>query len=45
MRDTQPLARKMRPKTLAQFIGQAHLLAPGKPLYFAITQNKLHSMI
>ncbi|MDP1575115.1 MAG: replication-associated recombination protein A [Coxiellaceae bacterium] len=45
MHNTQPLARRMRPKTLAQFIGQSHLLSPGKPLYLAITHKKLHSMI
>lgn len=41
----QPLARRMRPKTLLAFIGQSHLLLPGKPLYLAISQKKLHSMI
>lgn len=43
--DFAPLAQRMRPKTLAEFIGQSHLLSPGKPLYQAITQNKAHSMI
>jgi len=42
---TQPLARRMRPRTIDQYIGQSHLLSPGKPLYLAITQAKLHSMI
>ncbi|MGP2727840.1 recombination factor protein RarA, partial [Serratia marcescens] len=28
----QPLAARMRPTTLAQYIGQQHLLAAGKPL-------------
>lgn len=41
----QPLARRMRPKTVQQYVGQSHLLSPGKPLYLAITQSKLHSMI
>ena len=41
----KPLAYRMRPKTLAQFVGQSHLLSPGKPLYLSITQSKLHTMI
>ncbi|MFI8417745.1 replication-associated recombination protein A [Serratia sp. NPDC078593] len=35
----------MRPTTLAQYIGQQHLLAPGKPLPRAIEAGQLHSMI
>lgn len=41
----QPLAARMRPETLAQYIGQQHLLAPGKPLARAIEAGRLHSMI
>lgn len=41
----QPLASRMRPLTLAGYIGQAHLLAPGKPLREAIDSSQLHSMI
>lgn len=41
----KPLATRMRPKTLDEFIGQSHLLAPGKPLRRAIEQGILHSMI
>lgn len=41
----QPLATRMRPRTLDQFIGQSHLLASGKPLRRAIEQGLLHSMI
>lgn len=40
-----PLAARMRPKTLDEFFGQKHLLAPGKPLRKAILQGHLHSMI
>ncbi len=40
-----PLAAKMRPQHLNTFFGQTHLLAPGMPLYEAITQGKPHSMI
>lgn len=35
----------MRPRTLAEFVGQSHLLAKGKPLYQAIAQGHPHSMI
>ncbi len=41
----QPLAARMRPRTLDDYIGQEHLLAPGKPLREAITRGQLHSMI
>src|SRR3990167_7834712 len=41
----QPIATRMRPKSLNEFIGQAHLLAPGKPLRHAIEKGVLHSMI
>ena len=35
----------MRPATLAEFSGQRHLLAPGKPLLRAIEQGRAHSMV
>lgn len=41
----QPLASRLRPQQLNQFIGQQHLLAKGKPLRVAIEQGVLHSMI
>jgi putative ATPase len=41
----KPLADRMRPRQLDQVFGQAHLLAPGKPLRQAIEAGKLHSMI
>ena len=40
-----PLAERMRPRVLAEFRGQAHLLAPGKPLRRAIEMDRPHSMI
>jgi len=40
-----PLARRMRPQTVDEFIGQEHLLSPGKPLYQAAHNQRLHSMI
>ena len=41
----RPLADRMRPQTLAEFVGQEHLLAKGKPLREAIEAGQLHSMI
>jgi putative ATPase len=35
----------MRPRTLDEYIGQTHVIAPGKPLYEAIKAGRLHSMI
>lgn len=43
--DFRPLAAKMRPRQLSEYIGQQHILAPGKPLYEAISRGLLHSMI
>jgi putative ATPase len=40
-----PLAEALRPATLAQVIGQRHLLGPGKPLKLAFESGKPHSMI
>jgi putative ATPase len=40
-----PLAERLRPKTVADVIGQRHLLAPGKPLAVAFATGKPHSMI
>ena len=44
-RGYQPLAAKVRPKTLAAYIGQDHILAAGMPLREAIERDQLHSMI
>ena len=41
----QPLAARMRPRVLTDFIGQEHLLGPGKPLGEAIRRGLPHSMI
>ena len=41
----RPLADRMRPQTIDDFFGQAHLLTAGKPLRKAIEQGKAHSMI
>lgn len=41
----KPLAARMRPASLDDYLGQAHLLGEGKPLKEAITRGHLHSMI
>jgi putative ATPase len=39
----QPLAERMRPRTLAEYSGQQHLLGPGKPLRVQIERDALDS--
>ena len=41
----QPLAALLRATSLDEYVGQQHLLAPGKPLREAQEQGALHSMI
>jgi putative ATPase len=41
----QPLAARMRPRTLDEIVGQRHLLAPGKPLRDAIEKGSVGSMV
>src|SRR5215831_6649921 len=43
--DRRPLADRMRPETLEEFVGQAHILGPGKPLRQQIERDELASMI
>ncbi len=45
LRGTVPLAERMRPATLAEVIGQEHLLAKGKLLARAIAADRVPSMI
>ena len=40
-----PLAERLRPKTLADYIGQKHILGSGMPLTVAIAQQKPLSML
>ena len=40
-----PLAERLRPRALADVVGQAHLLGPGKPLRVAFESGRPHSMI
>jgi putative ATPase len=41
----RPLADRMRPQVLAEFVGQQHLLAPGKPLHRLLADGVAHSMV
>ncbi len=42
---TRPLADRMRPRSLEEFRGQAHIMGEDKPLRRAIESDRLHSMI
>lgn len=42
---SRPLAERMRPMALEEYVGQAHLVGPGRPLRTAIEHRKLHSMV
>jgi putative ATPase len=42
---TTPLAERLRPQTLEEFVGQEHLLGESKPLRKALEQQRLHSML
>lgn len=43
--NNQPLAARLRPETSVEYVGQSHLLGPGKPLRQAIEKKVIHSMI
>ena len=43
--NNQPLASRLRPETLDEFVGQEHLVAPGKILYRLIESDTITSMI
>ncbi len=45
MSDSNPLAFRMRPRTLDEFVGQTHLLGPGKPLRRSIEDDRIGSML
>lgn len=45
VRREQPLAARMRPRTLDEFIGQEHILAPGRLLRRAIQADQISSLI
>src|SRR5438132_12881309 len=41
----RPLADRMRPRTLDEYVGQEHLIAPGKPLRAQIERDDISSLI
>lgn len=43
--ETQPLAARLRPRTLEEFVGQQHLLGEGKVLRRLIENDRISSMI
>jgi putative ATPase len=43
--EARPLADRMRPASLEEYVGQVHLLGPGKPLRRMLEGGHLHSMI
>lgn len=43
--DFRPLAARMRPQNLTEYVGQSHLIGEGKPLRRAIEAGHRHSMI
>jgi len=44
-RQFRPLADRMRPRDLDEFVGQSHLLGRGKPLRQAVESGQLHSLL
>ncbi len=40
-----PLADRMRPRSFEEFVGQEHILGPGKPLRVSIERDELNSAI
>ncbi len=45
LQQRRPLADRMRPETLEEFVGQLHILGPGKPLRQQIERDELPSLI
>jgi putative ATPase len=43
--DVRPLADRMRPRSLAEYAGQAHLVGSGRPLAHVVAGRGLHSMV
>ena len=43
--DSAPLAERVRPKSLDEFVGQEHLVGPGKPLRLMVESGELSSMV
>ena len=45
MNQSEPLAYRIRPKTLEEYVGQEHVIGPGKLLYRTIKADRLSSII
>ena len=45
LKSAQPLAARMRPQNLAEFVGQQHFLGPGKLLRQLVDADRLGSVI
>ena len=45
MESDVPLAARMRPQNIDAFVGQEHLVGPGKPLSALVERGQLHSML
>ncbi|WP_372625835.1 replication-associated recombination protein A [Arsukibacterium sp.] len=43
--DIRPLAARLRPIVLSEYVGQHHLIGPGTPLYQAVLAGKVYSLI
>ncbi|MDO6678901.1 MULTISPECIES: replication-associated recombination protein A [unclassified Shewanella] len=43
--DFRPLAARMRPREISEYVGQQHLLGKGQPLRQALEANRAHSML
>ncbi|WP_076537858.1 replication-associated recombination protein A [Shewanella sp. UCD-KL21] len=43
--DFRPLAARMRPRDISEYVGQQHLLGKGQPLRQALEANRAHSML
>lgn len=43
--ESRPLAERMRPRQLEDYVGQSHILGPGKPLRLQIERDELQSLI
>ncbi|MEC8347758.1 MAG: AAA family ATPase, partial [Pseudomonadota bacterium] len=45
LNDHRPLADRLRPRTLDEYVGQQHLLGQDKPLGGLAAQRQIHSML
>lgn len=43
--DVRPLAARMRPLSLEQYVGQQHIIGPSTPLYKALQNRQCHSLV